>query len=282
MQKTKDNTFRGGLVRRLDPDRYLCALFAPKDRRADLLALYAFHLEVARIPELVREPILGRVRLQWWRETLDAVFAGSPPAHEVAAALARAVQSRGLGRGEFERMLAAREFDLEPDPPEDMAALEAYVDATSGALQSLALDVLAPGAPPPVRESVRDVAMAWGLTGLIRAVPFHARMGRVYLPKSLLARESLSAADVRAGRAAPGLKAVVRDVAARARELLTAGRRRPAPEAARAVLLPAVLAESDLGRIARAGFDPFDPRIEGGRIPRFLRLWRAALRSPPA
>lgn len=279
MSKEEAASYCSALVRRLDRDRYLCSLFAPDDRRADLLALYAFNLELARIPELVHEPILGQVRLQWWRETVAAVFADAPPAHDVAAALARTVKARGLAREGFERILAAREFDLDPGPPDDIAALEAYVDATSGALQLLALDILAPGAPGPLRDSVRDAAMAWGVTGLVRAVPFHGRMGRVYLPKSMLERESLAPPDILARPAPPGLTTIVEQICTRAREFLAASRRQVAPPVARAALLPGVLAASYLARIERAGFDPLHPRIEGGRLGRQLRLWRAARRG---
>lgn len=276
MTKGEGASYCAGLVRRLDRDRYLCALFAPKDRRADLLALYAFNLELARIPELVHEPILGQVRLQWWREAVDSAFAGAPPAHDAVAALAQTVAARGLARGPFERMLAAREFDLDPGPPEDMAALEAYADATSGALQSLALDVLEPGADARLRESVRAAAVAWGLIGLVRAVPFHGRMGRVYLPKSLLERESIAPADIHARSFSPGLKTVVKEISARAREFLAMSRGGPVPASARAALLPGVLADFYLRRIERFGFDPFDPRAGGGDLARLFRLWRAA------
>ncbi len=74
-------------VRRLDHDRYLAALFAPAEARAALLALYAFNLELARVPELVTEPLLGEVRLSWWREARAEARAGTPGRHPVALAL---------------------------------------------------------------------------------------------------------------------------------------------------------------------------------------------------
>ena len=66
MPVTNNPSYCADLVRRLDRERYLCALFAPAAAREDLLALYAFNLELARIPELVREQILagGRRRKQ--------------------------------------------------------------------------------------------------------------------------------------------------------------------------------------------------------------------------
>ena len=89
----------GALARAADYDRYLSALFAPVDSREALFALIAFNHEVARIPEAVSEPMLGRIRLQWWREVLEAVDAGEPARrHEVAVPLADAIRACSLDR----------------------------------------------------------------------------------------------------------------------------------------------------------------------------------------
>src|SRR5262244_598818 len=104
------------LVRAADKDRYLTALFAPAERREALFALYAFNLELARARESVREPIMGRMRLQWWRDSLPEIMAGQPRAHEVARPLAAAVAGQGLDRLLLERLIDAREQDMEPDP----------------------------------------------------------------------------------------------------------------------------------------------------------------------
>src|ERR1041384_3406995 len=52
------------MVRRADPDRYFSALFAPAETRPLLFALYAFNHELARIGEVVHQPMTGEIRLQ--------------------------------------------------------------------------------------------------------------------------------------------------------------------------------------------------------------------------
>ena len=74
-------------MREHDPDRYLATLFAPADAREALFALYAFDHEITRVRRMVSEPVAGLVRLQWWREALDALAADQPPAHPVVAAV---------------------------------------------------------------------------------------------------------------------------------------------------------------------------------------------------
>ena len=136
----------GALARAADYDRYLSALFAPAARREALFALIAFNHEIARIPEAVSEPMLGRIRLQWWRETLEAIHDGKPARrHEVALPLADAIHAWGLDRGAFERLLDGREADLEPDAPPDLAGLERYAAATGGALTALMLQACGVG-----------------------------------------------------------------------------------------------------------------------------------------
>ena len=58
------------LVRAADRDRFLAALFAPEPARRDLLALLAFDHELARTRSGTREPMLARIRLEWWREAV--------------------------------------------------------------------------------------------------------------------------------------------------------------------------------------------------------------------
>ena len=95
------------LVREHDRDRFLTALFAPPERREDLFALYAFNLEVAKTAEVVSEAMIGRIRLQWWREAIDEIYGGKTRAHAVVGPLAATIERHNLPRGPFERLLPA-------------------------------------------------------------------------------------------------------------------------------------------------------------------------------
>src|SRR5262249_19947316 len=76
-----------GLLRAADKDRFLATLFAPAEHRDALFALYAFNVEIARVREVVHEPVAGEIRLQWWSDVLDDAGRGEVAAHPVAAAL---------------------------------------------------------------------------------------------------------------------------------------------------------------------------------------------------
>src|ERR1700722_19396499 len=89
-------------VRAADPDRYFSALFAPTPVRPLLLALYAFNAEVARVAETVREPMLGAIRLEWWRETAEGASKGTPRNHDVARGLVALFEAGRVGLADLE------------------------------------------------------------------------------------------------------------------------------------------------------------------------------------
>ncbi len=261
------------MARRYDRDRYLCALFAPAARRAALFALIAFNYQIARVRESVSEPMLGRIRLEWWREAIDGIYAGAPRRHEVVEPLAAAVSAFDLGRAHFERLIDAREADLDDTPPHDLAALQAYADSTSAPLVALMLQALGvrDGA---AHDAGRRIGVAWALTGLLRALPHHAAQGRLYLPRDLMERAGLDRAGVLGGRAGPALGNVVAAVADEAQVQLSraSARRREIPRAARPALLPATLAGAYLARLRGAGYDPHHAGLVMSSFRRQLRL----------
>ena len=264
------------LLRQQDPDRYLTALFAPAERREALFALYAFNLELARARESVREPVMGRMRLQWWRDSLPEIMAGQARAHEVARPLAAAVVAHGLDRQLLERLIDAREQDMEPDPPADLPALLDYARGTSSTLAELALEIL--GRPDSAtRETGRALGIAWALVGLLRAVPFHAAQRRLYLPASLMEEAGLRPGQLFEHGSSPELRAVVRRLAEEAERWLKDARRGRWAVARQyqPALLPAVLARGHLSRLAAAGYDPFDARVQ---LPPPGRIWNLAWR----
>ena len=72
--------------------------------------LYAYDHELAARPKVaLRRPTGGEIRLTWWREALDEIFAGLPVRHHpTAQALAEVVARHGLAREPLEAMIDAR------------------------------------------------------------------------------------------------------------------------------------------------------------------------------
>ena len=267
------------LVRRHDRDRYQTALFAPPAAREALFALYAFNYEIARVRESVRENMLGQIRLQWWREAVDTAYGGGPVRqHEIVAALSATIREQALTRAGFDRLIDARERDLDDAPPATLGELETYAEGSSAVLIELALEVLG-AATPAAREAGRHVGIAYALTGLMRALPVHARTGRFLIPADVAAEAGLDPGGYAALHSGPPLSRAVARVAGAAQRHLAAARglRREVPQKALPALLPARIAGNALRRLERAGFDPFSDAVAADDPLQIWRLTYAAL-----
>ena len=233
-------------VRAADPDRYFASLFAPAPARPYLHALYAFNHEVAHVAESVREPMLGAIRLEWWRETVEGAAKGAPRNHDVARGLAFLFADRGLRLASFEAIIAARAFDSSGEHFSDFMALEAYLDASGGGVMRLAAEIL--GGDPNL---VREAALAYGMAGLLRSLAFHNRRHKLYLPLDLLAALSLTPDEFFVLENDPRVAAAARQTALRARDHFLAARKVRRPKAALAAILPAALVPVYLKRLDR-------------------------------
>ena len=269
------------LVRQFDYDRFATTLFAAPAERESLSALYAFNVEVARVREVVREPLLGHMRLQWWRDTLDGVFAGTPPRHAVAAPLADAVRRHGLERAPFDVLVGARAADLDDDPPVSLDGLERYAADTSATLTGLALAVLGVDGETPSTVG-RDIGVAWALIGTIRALPFQARWRRSLLPEDLCRAAGVAPEERFSAPAPPPVRRVIATLADRAETTLARARsaRADVPRRALPALLVSAMADVYLKRLRAADHDPHDRRVQTVPTPsRLLRVAMAAARG---
>lgn len=271
------------IVRDEDPDRYFATLFAPAEQRPGLFALYAFNSEIARIRESVSEPIPGEIRLTWWREVLQGERYEEASAHPVAAAIRSVISDNRLPVDAFVRMTEARVLDLYNDPIPTLNDLEGYTGDTSSALIRLAAIILAGGGEPGGAEAAGHAGVAYAVTGLLRALPFHAQRGQVFIPAEVLARHGARRDDLLAGRSSPGVYAALRDMRAFARKHLTAARAASGDikSAASAAFLPVALSDLYLKRMERQGYNPFRTLIEVPQWRRQGRLWLAAKRNRP-
>jgi len=273
----KTLSYSGELVRQYDHDRFLTAIFAPATARENLFALYAFNIEIAKVAEVVSEPLIGHMRLQWWRDTLDRLYAGEPVAHAVAQPLGVAIAAGGLDRGAFDTLIEAREFDIDRAAPVDFAALKTYAQGTGAPLLALALKAAGAGWAAAV-EASRSIGTAWSLTGLLRAVPFHARQRRLYLPEDMLAAHAVRIQGLLDLKPAPSLPGLIREIGLEARALLGAASTaiENTPKATRSPALIASLARYHLTDLEKSGWDPF--ALERRR-PRPLTAARLGLRA---
>lgn len=265
------------LVREADPDRYIASLYAPEALRPGLFALYAFSHEIARVREQVSEPLPGEVRLQWWRDVLEAGEGAPAPGHPVAQALLDTVRRFRLPIAPLSGLIEARVFDLYDDPMPSLSDLEGYAGETASALIRLASLVLAQGRDPGGATAAGHAGVAYAVAGLMRAFPWHAARGQVYLPADLLARNGVTREDIVRGRGGPGLTYSLKELRAFARVHLRKLNDLSAtvPAAIRPAFLAVALVEPYLRQMERRGYDPYRTIIGLSPLRRQWTLWRA-------
>ena len=264
-------------VRGADYDRYIAALFARAGVRPHLFALYAFNHEIAKTAETVSQPMAGQIRLQWWRDAIGGLCARQTRDHPVVRALEETIREHDLPQMLFDRMIDAREMDLEEMPFPGMASLEAYADATSGNVMRVAARIL--GAGDGLDSVAREAGVAYAIAGLLRALPYQAAGRRLMLPAAALRAAGVSPEEIFAGKASAGLSAVFSQMAGAARAHLGAARDMPAPRRFLPALLPAVLVPLYLKPMTEAGFNPFRDIVDVPVYRRQLAMLSASVRG---
>jgi phytoene synthase len=154
--------------------------------------------------------------------------------------------------------------------------LEGYCGETSSSLIRLATLILAEGRDPGGADAAGHAGVAYAMTGLLRAFPWHARGGQVYLPKDILDRHGVVREDIVTGRGGPGLLGALADMRAVARRHLDQARRLKGsvPAAVRPAFQPLALVEPSLRAMERRDYDPFRTAVELPQWRRLFALWR--------
>lgn len=270
------------LVRQYDRDRFLTALFAPKELREDLLTLYAFNVEIARIPETVSEPMIGQMRVQWWRDQLTEINDGKGPAkgHPVAEPLAKLIEAGTLPSELFFALLDSRAQDLAETSPPSMTDVEKYCQGTSGTLAQLGTAVL--GASDEASRTAADsVGTAWALTGLARSVHHRAMSGHLsMLPVEQMQACGLDEQDLQVPDKAAKASDIIKAICAAAETRLNDARdhRKDVDRRALPVLMQATLATAYLKTLKRAAYRVHSPTVLASR-PAVAKLWWNAWRK---
>jgi phytoene synthase len=92
-----------------DPWLDLALSYAPVRSRAALDALFALDTALGNVLRTTREPLVGQMRLAWWREALLGLDASGAPAEPVLQSLADAVLPLGITGGTLSEMVEAWE-----------------------------------------------------------------------------------------------------------------------------------------------------------------------------
>ncbi|OUS18703.1 hypothetical protein A9Q97_00520 [Rhodospirillales bacterium 47_12_T64] len=271
----------GNDVKATDYDRYLTCLFAPEECRDALFALYAFNQEIAKTAEVVSEPLTGMIRLQWWRESIQGIYDGTPRKHVVVEALSEAIHQFSLERAAFDKLIDCREFDLDEEVPTTLGSLEEYVESSSSVLLKIAVGITSKTCSENIQQATKHMGLAWGILGLIRAIPFHAGKKRAYIPQDLANQFGLDKKGLFELQGSAALSEITKVLAERLCYHLSLARsfHKSIPKSAKSPLLVGVLTDQYLKRLEENDFDPFSPSLHRLGASASWRLMWANFRS---
>ncbi|MBW6420155.1 phytoene/squalene synthase family protein [Rhizobium sp. XQZ8] len=266
------------MLRDTDRDRYLACLLSPADKRGALAALYAFNAEIARVRDVVREPLPGEIRLQWWRDLIEGSAHGDSGGNPVAAALLAAIETYRLPRQTLVAMIEARIFDLYDDPLENRNALEGYAGETASALIQLASLVLSADDAAKSAEAAGHAGVAQSIAGFLLLLPIHRRRQQLYLPLDILAATGLDRDSFLAGEDRQRIAAAIEAFAGLGLEHLAKARKAgPVPPTVFSAFLPVALAEPVLRRAAKTGAAMLDTAMQPPQWRRQISLLKASI-----
>ncbi|MCC2609828.1 phytoene/squalene synthase family protein [Neorhizobium petrolearium] len=266
------------MLRETDRDRYLACLLSPEDKRGALAALYAFNAEIARVRDVVREPLPGEIRLQWWRDLLEGNAQGDSGGNPVAVELLGAIEKYRLPRQTFVDMIEARIFDLYDDPLTDRHALEGYAGETASALIQLASLILSPDDAARSADAAGHAGVAQAIAGFLLLMPIHRRRRQLYLPLDILSATGLDRDTFLDGEDKPRISAAIEAFAGLGLEHLARARKAGAvPASVLPAFLPVALAGPVLRQAVRAGAAVLDTSLQSPQWRRQLRLLKAAV-----
>jgi squalene synthase HpnD len=172
---------------------YLAMRILPAAQRDAMFQVYAFCRAVDDIADSNAPRAERCAGLARWRADIDACYAGVP--RLPLAALARHIRTFDLQRDDFHAMIDGMAMDAAEDicaPSE--AVLDLYCDRVASAAGRLSVRIFGISEHAGIQLSYH-LGRALQLTNILRDIDEDAAINRCYLPRELLAREGIAAAN---------------------------------------------------------------------------------------
>ena len=200
MSKSQNLDDFAATQRRLRAQDYTSALAVktvPKQHRVPLTWLNAYAQDVAQIPYKVDEPLLGEIRLQWWRDGLPKLLRGENLGHPIANGLAPFIKQIGPPLiDELVSILDSYNHEIHKTSPETCSEFFAVHAARYGAL--LRASFLLCGLQGQDESALcQEAGTAMGVTQTLAELPKSMHHGMQLLPKDVLDKYQLTYEDLK-------------------------------------------------------------------------------------
>jgi squalene synthase HpnC len=193
----------------------------PKRLHQDFYNVYAYCRWADDLGDEMGSPAESLRLLAWWREQLEAMYAGEA-AHPVFVALRGTVQRHAIPQTPFADLITAFEQDQIVTRYRTWQDVYAYCRYSANPVGRLVLYLC--GYSDAERQRLSDATCtALQLANFWQDVAVDLEKDRVYIPLEVLARHGCALEDLFARRSTPAFRAAMREIVARARELFVEG-----------------------------------------------------------
>ena len=275
-------TYCRELLQRYDYPSYLLSTFQAPRSVDTFLALRALNVDLALIPDNISNTTVGKMRYQFWTETVDKAFRGVPPAQPVAVLLSH-VQNQGiqLTKPYILRLIAERERRIDNMRFVNLSNLESYAEKTYSTLLYLQLESL-DIRKPAIDDIAQHIGLAMGITSTLRGFPYFISKKIVPLPTDICTKYNLTQEELLRRRDVQGLSDAIFEVATRANDHLISAKVKVQDLKAdseitrdiQGILLNAVSPKLYLERLEYYNFDVTEPKLHNKEWKLPYRLWR--------
>lgn len=200
---------------------HVVSFLLPKRLHQDFYNVYAFCRWADDLGDEIGDPAESLRLLAWWREELEAMYAGRVQ-HPVFVALQSTARKYDLPKQLFADLISAFEQDQRVTRYADWEELFGYCRCSANPVGRLVLRLC--GYADDERDRMSDsTCTALQLANFWQDVTVDLEKDRVYLPLHLFEKHGYSLEQLRAGEFNPAFQNVMRDAVEVARELFLMG-----------------------------------------------------------
>jgi squalene synthase HpnD len=172
---------------------YAAMRILPREQREAMFQIYSFCRQVDDIADSDGPRPERLAALQQWRNDIDALYRGSPPAR--LQDYVGSVRRFGLRREDFLAIVDGMEMDVPQDiRAPDLATLELYCDRVASAVGRLSVRVFGLAEDDGILLA-HHLGRALQLTNILRDIDEDAGLGRLYLPREGLLHAGITSDD---------------------------------------------------------------------------------------
>lgn len=259
---------------------YYSFMFLPPEQRQAITALYAFCREIDDVVDECTDQGVASLKLNWWREELDRIYAGNGQ-HPVAEALKTAIDRYHLAKENLAEIIDGMAMDLHHVRYQNFKELNLYCYRVASVVGLLAAEIFGYQDRHTLKYA-HQLGLAFQLTNILRDVREDAMRDRIYLPLDELARFGVTEQDILSGTQTPQVTELMKFQAQRIKEFYQqAFAQLPAQDRynQRSGLIMAEIYMATLNEIADDNFQVLTHRISLTPLRKLWIAWQTARRE---